>query len=280
MAPLKLRARWRAWRHRIHFYSERGYGRHLGRFATFEEALSTLPPSQGFDHDGFWDHYIAERSRRVYAFDYPMMFWLRAAYDAGARSILDVGGSIGVHYYAYGRYGVVPGDMTWLVCELPETVRVGARLATAQGAQSLRFETGLDTIVPEQDVWIFAGILEFLPVTMLPGLFSRASTPPAHILINKIPLHEGPTFVSTQNLGKGNYAPHYVFNREEFTRAIEYFGYQLIDVWDVPERTMELPGAQCFELESYAGLYFRRGKAAAEPLSPGSPSGLDQVLAG
>jgi putative methyltransferase (TIGR04325 family) len=258
MGLINIRPRWQAWRHRRRFFSEKGDGRHLGRYSSFDDAIASLPPSKGFDHDGFSDHYVAERTKRVYAFDYPVMFWLKAAVGAGARSILDIGGSIGVHFYAYRRYGVVPENMSWLVCELPATIAVGQRYAEENGAHGLHFRSDLEAIRPSSDIWLCAGVLEFMPRECIAELLGRSEAAPVHILINKLPLHDGSTFVSTQNLGKGNYAPHYVFNRGEFVGVLETAGYGLVDSWEIPERTMELPGISKFEIDSYSGLYFRR----------------------
>lgn len=240
-----------------HYLSPAGYGLHWGRFASFDEARRWLPPSPAFDHHDFADEYAEVRTQRVYAFDYPVMLWLGRALAEGARSIWDIGGSIGVHYYAYRKYLDYPDGLQWRVCEVPASVERGRRMAAEQGTTALSFETSLQSPLSHADVWMAAGAIEFIEEP-LDELLRLSGAAPRHILLNKLPIHDGDAFVSTQNIGGGSFAAHHVFNRAAYCAAIERRGYMLVDAWKVHERSFLVPGKPRESFPVYGGLYFRK----------------------
>jgi len=241
-----------------HFLSSGGGGLHYGRFSSFDEARAWLPKSSGHDLEVLSDEYIEVRTKRVYAFDYPVMFWLREAFAGGARSIFDIGGSVGVQYYSYRRYLSFPEGLVWRVSELPVVCRLGREYAQRHGVTALQFSETIDTSAISDDIWIAAGVLELLEKTRLEDLLARAAKRPEHILINKLPLWKGEEYVSTQNIGSDSFTPHYVFNRERFVSAVEALGYTLVDSWEVPERAYQDPREPERDFANYSGLCFRR----------------------
>lgn len=238
------------------YLSKWGAGYHHGAFKSFAEARAWLPSNREFSFPSFVDEYVNERSHRIYAFDYPVLFWLRKALDDGARSVLDIGGSIGNQYYAYGQYIHYPPDLSWHVQELPAFIQVGRELAQKRQAPRLTFSDQLDPATLNADILIAAGALEFIEGFDLASFLKHAKQRPRHILLNKLPLYDGPTHVSTQNIGNGSFVPHHVYNRQQFIAAIEQTGYRLADSWSVPERGFQVPGQPENSFDEYAGLYF------------------------
>jgi putative methyltransferase (TIGR04325 family) len=102
-----------------------------------------------------------------------------------------------------------------------------------------------------------AGVLEFLEDTQLDALLSRTERKPRYILLNKLPLTDAASFVSTQNIGFGSYVPHRVFNRVAFIRSVEDQGYEVVDQWEVPERSFVSLGFDDDVFDTYSGLCFR-----------------------
>ncbi|TDP84709.1 putative methyltransferase (TIGR04325 family) [Aquabacterium commune] len=250
----------RSWLHRRairKYFSPRGSGCHSGHFSSFAQARAWLPPSPEFSHDKFTDEYVHERSRRIWAFDYPVLFWLREAFAGGSSTVLDIGGSIGNQYYAYQRYLRYPEALQWRVQELSAFIGQGRELAQQRGAAALSFSDAWPAEWLDSEVWLAAGVLEFMESQDLPSLLARCARKPRHILLNKLPLSESPAFVSSQNIGFGSYVPHHVFNRRDFIGAIESLGYELVDTWDVPERSFQSLGFDEDAFDVYSGLYFR-----------------------
>lgn len=244
----------RARQHR-QFLSTAGYTRHWGVYRSFEEARRALPASHEFDEAPVVES-ILERGARIYAYDYPPMFWLDRAFRKGTRSVFDIGGSIGVHYYGYGTLLAFPPQLQWTVCEVPATVEVGRRLAAQRGEHRLAFT---DTLAPSEvhaALWLSAGALQYIEQGDLPQLVAAAGSRPQHVLLNKVPLYDGDDFVSTQNIGPGIYAPVWIWSRARLLERMQAQGYRVIDSWDVPERDFYLPGYPQRSFKYFSGLYF------------------------
>ena len=67
-----------------------------GDAATAEKAIPATKPS-GYDNEAPAAMYD-ERTRQVYAGDYPVLFWLQKLLGENASRVFDIGGHIGVGY--------------------------------------------------------------------------------------------------------------------------------------------------------------------------------------
>jgi len=246
--------RWR----RQQFLAKEGFGFYFGVFESFAAAREWLPPNPGFNHDTLTTEYVEVRTRQVFTYDYPMMWWLDRAFRHGAASVLDIGGSVGVHYHAYRSYIDMPSALTWRIVEVPAMVAIGRRLAAERGAMALSFTDDLEEGLTSAgaDIWISSGALHYMEDARPSDLLKRCLEAPMHILLNKLPLYEGDDFVTTQNISEGCFAPMHVFNRDRLIRSIEALGYHLRDRWAVHERSLYLPGYPERSFPSFTGLYF------------------------
>jgi putative methyltransferase (TIGR04325 family) len=246
------RERYRRW-----FASPAGYAANWGVFATFAEAMASAPARGGFDQPRMADEY-ADRFDRIFAYDDPVLFWLERAMQAGARRVLDVGGHVGVHFYAYRRRLCFPEGFSWCVAEVDAVARAGRARAEAAGERALSFTTSfedLDALRP--DVVLSCGALQYVEEPLLWDVLSRAKQKPAHVLLNKLTVYDGDDFVSLQNIGVG-FAPHWVWNRRRLVERFERAGYALEDTWSVPERRFFLFDDPARSFGPYAGLCFAR----------------------
>jgi putative methyltransferase (TIGR04325 family) len=244
------------------FLSPDGFATYYGVFGSFEEARRFLPPSPEFDQLDTAQAYEHERMHRVFCYDYPVMHWLGEAFRAGARSVYDIGGSIGVHYFAYRRYLRYPAALTWEICETPRVVKAGREIARREEAPGLSFTDALDPSRVRADVWISAGALQYIENGYLGELLAACPHPPAYVIVNKLPLYVGDDFVTTQNVGPRMFAPVHVYNRARFIRAAEAAGFGLADAWDVPERELRLPGHPERSFPRFSGLCLHQMKDA------------------
>jgi putative methyltransferase (TIGR04325 family) len=246
------------------FLSPQGAIGHFGVYPDFAAARATLPVSTGFDTASLADEYTDERTQRVFPYDYPVMWWLGQAFSRGACRVWDIGGSVGVHYHAYREYLDYPAALQWRVSELPAIAEIGRQLAVRRGARGLVFTDRLAPADADADIWLCAGALHFIESGRLLGPWLHEAAPhPVHILLNKLPLYDGPTFVSTQNIGHGAFAPHYVYGRADFIASVEAEGYVLEDAWAVLERQFGLFDDPQRSFGAYCGLYFRLASSAS-----------------
>lgn len=244
--------RWR----RHQFFSPIGFGSYFGLFKSFSEARAWLPVSPEFDHAALADEYINVRSKKVFPYDYPVLWWLEHAFREGATHVLDIGGSVGVHYYAYQRYLQLPKGLSWRVVEVPAIAAIGRAMELDANTGVLSFAEALEGELSGNDVWIGAGSLQYLEHARPGELLERCPQRPKHVLLNKLPLYDGEDYVTTQNIGAGCFAPVHVYNRQRYIQEVEAMGYRLQDQWQVPERSIYLPGFPERSFPTFSGLYF------------------------
>jgi len=241
---------------RRHFDSNSGYGAHWGVFGSFAEATASTPSVVGFNRrETAFD--FDDRLDRVFPYDYPVLFWLdRIFTSANALLLFDIGGGVGVHYYAYRKYLEYPARLVWKVCEVAQVLDVGRARAEQSKASALRFTSSIEELrASAVDVVLSAGALHYIERPSLWEVVEHAESRPRHILLNKLPLHDGNEFVSLQNIGSG-FSPLHVWNRGRFVERFERLGYEAIDVWSVPERTFQLFD-DTVKSFSFSGIYLR-----------------------
>ncbi len=160
-----------------------------GVFPTFEAAQQAAPASRpvGYDNPSSAAMY-ADRTRRIHSHDYPTLFWLGKLLAEGCTRVFDLGGHIGLSYYAYRDYLDYPAGLRWLVHDVPAVVENGRRIAAEQGAGALSFDERFES-AEGQEVLFSAGALQYLPQTLAERLAQLAS-PPRHLVLNLLPLHD------------------------------------------------------------------------------------------
>jgi putative methyltransferase (TIGR04325 family) len=216
-----------------------GYGLSLGVFATIAEAIASAPKTKtiGYNSAELAQEYAEmletgnwENSGRVIAeYDYPVLMWLNLIFqELGENiSIFDLGGNVGVHFYAYQNYLKYPVNLRWQVCDFPEIVKAGAAIAEKRSVQALSFTSNWEAI-HNSDIFFASGSIHYID-----GFADKLSETckPKHLLINRLPLYNGKQFVTLQNGGKVFY-PSYFFNKSQFISDLEALGYKLVDIWE------------------------------------------------
>jgi hypothetical protein len=117
---------WRRARFNKAFVTGKAIGCCRGVFDTRDQAEAEAPRTGplGYDHVEAAEMY-RDRLERVYPSDYAMMLWLQKAFNEGARKVLDLGGHIGIAYYAYQRLIPFPPDVSWRVHDVPAVMESG-----------------------------------------------------------------------------------------------------------------------------------------------------------
>ncbi len=245
-------------RYRRCFESSKGFAMHSGVFRTFEEAIAAAPSSAGFNQARSASDFV-DRLDRVFAYDYPVLFWLQRIFrESTSLRLLDIGGNIGVHYFAYGKYIDFPSQLKWRVAEVEEVAKSGRVRAQKMGDANLEFTTSFEDLdTPATDIIHSAGALHYIGRPFLWDVIARAKSKPRDIILNKLPLYQGADFVSLQNIGAG-FSPLHVWNRPTFIARFEQLGYQLVDDWSVPERHFEIFDDPIRSFGAFSGMYLRQ----------------------
>lgn len=245
----------------------REYAAFRGVYPDFQAAIRASPDVKplGYDHDHLATEYLHSNTDEAESYDYPMMFHLRTALEGGARTVFDFGGNTGIHMYTFRRYLDLPGDLTWTVCELPALVRAGEQLARQRRESCLRFTTDMQR-ASGADLLLSSGAVQYLEEPTLAEYLSGLIEPPHHLLLNRLPLCDGPGFATLQNGGSVFY-PQRVFNRTEFLNALRGVGYEVVDTWRDHVDVCHIPFHRDRSLSFYSGVYCRRSAVPAAPVS-------------
>jgi putative methyltransferase (TIGR04325 family) len=236
-------------------FAGNGYGAFRGVFASFAEAARSAPNNKplGFATQDYAEEF-ADRRSRIFSFDYPVMFWLAPLLRRPAK-LFDYGGHCGTHFYAYAQYIDYSPEMQWVVCDMPEIMQYGEKIAAEQGKKQLTF-SGRFTDADGVDVLLAAGSLQYVESPTFSESLATLKTLPRHLVLNKLPLYDGRTIVTLQN-GRVAFHPMYVFNRKDFIDSICRLGYKLVDQWTVPSHAGRIPFHPEASFPAHSGLYFR-----------------------
>jgi putative methyltransferase (TIGR04325 family) len=247
-------------------FARRPPNRFRGVYASFAEAEASIPPGErvGYDHvelAGLYRH----RMEKACQSDYAVLFWMRQILQAKPDSfVFDFGGHVGVSYHGWYRYLDYKPGLRWLVEDVPAIVKVGAELAAEMAAdkQHGRPSPGLEftsDVLDAKgcDVFFAAGSLQYVDEDVAAMLVRIGGRLPPHLILNKMPVYDGESFVTVQSTGRAFHA-YRIYNRAELVGSIERLGYKLVDDWANREQHCEIPFTRGKDIDAYSGFYFTR----------------------
>lgn len=257
-APGIRQWRERNYEHRFLSHTSLTHNLYRGVFPGFAEARASMPPvvSQGYDNQPSAELY-RERTHRIFINDYPAMFWLARLFEAGNASVFDIGGHIGIAYYAYQRYLHYPEALRWCVQDVPAVNTAGTSWAEVHDASRRLSFTDRPDDADGTDILFAAGSLQYLDYT-LTELLARLQRPPPHLLLNSVPIHPTASYFTVQNMGTAC-CPYRITAEREFVDGLKAQGYALRDRWENHDRSCTIPFHPERSLDRYFGFLFSRG---------------------
>jgi putative methyltransferase (TIGR04325 family) len=251
------------------FASRPPFNLYRGVFRTFDEARRSAPDRLrvGYDRTEAGRMYDA-RLNRVFPADYPMLFWLARLLRPGV-SIFDLGGHVGIAYYAYAKYLEYPDSLSWKVCDVPAVVVAGQALARERGANTVSFTDQVED-ASGADIFLAAGSLQYIEEPLI-EMLKRLQDKPAHLLINKVPLVERDAVVTLQGIGVG-FCPYHLFHRQTFIAQLEQLGYEVVDAWENADQACQVPFT-LYAVDAYSGFYLRHKDEAVRHSNPPALAG-------
>lgn len=247
---------WRQARYDQRFATAERVNLFRGVYATAAAATAALPATKpaGYDHEAPAAMYN-ERTGQIYASDYPVLFWLSRLLTQDCCRVFDIGGHIGVGYYAYQDFLPYPAALQWCVSDVPAVVERGRKLATRKdAARRLSFTSDL-TRADGHDIVFASGSIQYLPMT-LGELLRGLGNKPRHVLINMLPVHATQTYFTVQNIGTA-FCPYRIESRASVVDAMTAAGYTLRDSWENLEKRCDIPFFDAtYTLDRYMGFYF------------------------
>ncbi len=198
-----------------------------------------------------------DRMQRVLPKDYPALYWLSREMQDTAQ-LFDIGGHVGIMYYAYGRYLDFRSHQRWTVCDVPSVVAQGREMAVEQGATNLEFTTELDDVTGA-DVVLATGSLQYIE-RQIADLLAAQPRKPRVVLINETPTHDQREIITLQNIGVA-ICPYRIARFGDVVASMEAIGYELLDSWEDPTRRTQIAYVTGANEIAYSGFCFRRREA-------------------
>lgn len=223
-----------------------------GLYSSYAEAERAIPAGalKGFSHDSVVEVFQGGESHWKFH-DYPVAFWLREVFNS-EHVIFDLGGGWGQTYYAYAGHLEYPENLHWTVCDVEAFALRGAKIAFERSAKHLHFTTSRND-ADGCGAFVTGGTLHYLEEG-LPEILGRLNTKPRHVIVNRVPFYDGPSYYTVQRM-HCSYAVNKVMNRKQFLDGMEALGYRLGDAWDQP-RSLNVIFHPERSVTSYSGFYF------------------------
>ncbi len=235
------------------FESAEGVHLFRGVFPSFEAAAASAPATRpvGYDNEDSSSLYLKRLNLDPY--DHPAMFWLAASIHEGMRSIVDIGGSVGIKYFAFRNFIDYPADLQWRVVEVSAAVQLGREFTASKNAPHLDFSDDMASL-DGRDVLFASGSLQYLPQA-LPDLLMGLKVKPRRIVVNTTPIHPTLSFFTLNSIGSA-FCPYRVQSLESFVEGVRRCGYKLRDQWQNTGKSMNLPFNPECSVPHYSGFCF------------------------
>jgi putative methyltransferase (TIGR04325 family) len=239
-------------------FANGGYGGEFrGVHRTLAECEAAMPKTTlpaGYDNEGMAAAY-RDRLDRVYPADYPMLLWLGKAFAAGATRLFDLGGHVGIGYYAYRRYIDFPQALSWQVHDVPAVMAAGRALAQERDSwKQLSFVDDAGTAA-EADVLFTSGCIQYLDET-LGERIAALRRRPRWVMVNLLPLHATEAYWTLQSTGRA-LCPYRIQRTPDFLGEFERLGYEMLDMWENAEKHCTIAFDEAHSLDRYYGMVFR-----------------------
>jgi putative methyltransferase (TIGR04325 family) len=228
-------------------------GSYRGIFESFAAALASAPQKMtGYDRAEM-AHIYDSRIGKAFPSDYPVLFWFSRLLPE-LESVFDWGGHVGVSFYSYANYLAFPQSLHWRVGDVPQIIAAGAEMARERGASALSFTQELAD-ADDFDLLLANGSLQYVEAPFSDSLRAMKN-PPRHLIVNKLPVYDGTTFVTLENT-LHSFNAYCVRNRAQFVESILSQGYSLVDEWQTPDISCHIPLHRDRSIHAYSGFYFR-----------------------
>lgn len=235
-----------------------------GVFRSYAAAATAAPETAplGYDNAGAAKLYY-ERMDRVYPGDYPAMLWMQKLFAAGVTRVFDLGGHVGISYYAYQEHIEYPADLRWELFDVPAVMEAGKGIAATRDERgALHFVDSLASAA-ESELFFSAGCLQYIEATLAQQLRTLTALP-EWVLINFVPMHEHTDFWTVQSI-QDAFCPYHIQHDASFFSDMQALGYEVVDRWVNAEKHCTIKFRSYHSVQGYVGAVLRRRSGGRRP---------------
>lgn len=239
----------------------------LGVYPDFQSAEAAAPATRPSSYDNPDSALMyRDRLKRLFPTDYPALFWLQKLFADGLCDVFELGGHIGVSYYAYQKVLAYPDGLRWTICDVPAVMQRGVGYAEHHDPlKRLHFDGDMHRAA-DADIFMAMGVLQYLPESLGERLAALPRLP-RHLLINLTPLHPQESYFTLQTIGTA-FCPYRIDRESTFLDELTTLGYVVRDAWINPDKSCIIPFYPEHSLHHYHGYYLEQaGPPNAQPVA-------------
>ncbi|MGU3497152.1 methyltransferase, TIGR04325 family [Xanthobacteraceae bacterium A53D] len=184
-------------------------------------------------------------------------------------TVLDVGGAGGIAFETAKRFDLLDEGHHWHVVDMPRMVDYGRARHARLKSERISFGTDL-ALAPPSDLLLALGAIQYMrdPFGQYgPGLLESLGKKPDYILLNKVPVWDGPDLWTNQSFVTTS-SPYRIFNRDRLMRYVEQHGYRIAHGWQVRELDLRIPFHPECSLDYFEGFLAVRTDLQADAARP------------
>ncbi|GGF64229.1 hypothetical protein GCM10007301_25050 [Azorhizobium oxalatiphilum] len=185
---------------------------------------------------------------------FAVLLWLGKLLRQGM-TVLDVGGAGGIAFETAERFDLLDEGHHWHVVDMPRMVEHGRARHARLKSERISFGTDLGR-APPCDLLLALGAIQYMrdPIGQHgPGLLESIRKKPDYILLNKVPVWDGPDQWTNQSFVTTS-SPYRIFNRDGLVRYIQRHGYRIAHSWQVRELDLRIPFHPECSLDHFEGF--------------------------
>lgn len=236
---------------RAAFVANRDQNMFYGIYDRWEaaEAAAAAYGTSGYDNRESADLY--RFMMRMTPHDYPALYWISRSLSEGMTRFFDVGGAIGIKFYAFKEHLSPWPALRWRVQDMPAVAQRGREIAVERGvSQQLDF-------TPEFsegdgfDVLFASGVVQYLPKRLGEMLESYKQLP-RRIIVNTAAIHGQHEFFTVNSIGTA-FCPYRIQTQAGFIGPLSKLGYRVKETWQNLGKPMTIPFRPDYSITDYSG---------------------------
>lgn len=233
------------------FIANRDQNLFYGVYERWEEAEAAAASygKSGYDNQESADLY--KFMMRIAPHDYPALYWISRSLSEGATSVFDVGGAIGIKFYAFKEHLSAWPGLRWRVQDVAAVAARGRELAGERGVAGQLDFTDKFADGDGFDLLFASGVVQYLP-KRLGELLEGFRKLPRRIIVNTAAIHPQHEFYTVNSIGTA-FCPYRIQTQAGFIGSLSKLGYRVKESWMNVGKPMTIPFRPDYSIADYSG---------------------------
>ncbi len=233
------------------FKANRDQNMFYGVYQKWEDAEAAAKGMGTAGYDNVDSANIYQYMMRIAPHDYPALYWIARSLSEGMKSVFDVGGAIGIKFYAFKEHLSAWRDLRWRVQDVPAVAERGTALAVERGTSNQLDFVSDFSAGDGFDLLFASGVVQYLP-QRLGEMLANYQHLPKRIVVNTAAIHGQHEFFTVNSIGTA-FCPYRIQTQAGFMRSLSSLGYRVKETWQNLGKPMTIPFRPDYSITDYSG---------------------------